>query len=74
MTYKLENRIVENVEVDGIDMKDYPDMVMAYVSKATFKDSGVELDDDQLIELQENNADAFYESLNDEVLSIADRY
>ena len=74
MTYKLENRIVENVEVDGIDMADYPDMVMAYVSKATFKDSGVELDDDQLIELQENNYDAFYESLNDEVCCIADRY
>ena len=34
MTYKLNNLEVTDVKVDGIDMKDYPDFVDAYIDSA----------------------------------------
>ena len=71
---KLNNLKVIDVEVDGLDMKDYPDFVDAYISEAKFANTKQPLTDEQLCELQDQNPDAFYEALNDECLSIADRY
>lgn len=71
---KLNNVNVIDVEVDGLDMKDYPDFCDAYISEARFADTKQPLTDDQLYELQEQNPDAFFEAVNDECLSIADRY
>ena len=72
MTYKLNNLKVTDVKVDGIDMKDYPDFVAAYIDSAKFVSSGKELTDEQLVELQEENSELFYEDVMDEVISIAD--
>ena len=52
MTYKLDNLEVTDVQVDGLDMKDYPDFVDAYIDSAKFVSSGKELDDVQLEKLQ----------------------
>ena len=72
MTYKLNNLEVTDVKVDGIDMKDYPDFVDDYIDSAKFVSSGKELNDEQLVELQEENSELFYEDVMDEVISIAD--
>ena len=72
MTYKLNNLEVTDVEVDGIDLKDHPDYVMAHIDSAKFVSSGKELNDEQLVKLQEENSELFYEDVMDEVISIAD--
>ena len=61
-----------NVEIEDIDMKDYPDFVMAYIDSAKFVSSGKELNDEELIKLQEENADLFYEDLYDKCIDIAE--
>ena len=48
MVYKLNNLEVKDVEVDGIDMKDYPDFCDAYIDSAKFVSSGKELTDVEL--------------------------
>jgi hypothetical protein len=72
MKYKLNNLEVTDVEVDGLDMKDYPDFVMAYIDSAKFVCNGKELNDEELIKLQEENADLFYEDLYDKCIDIAE--
>ena len=74
MVYKLNNLEVTDVEVDGIDMKDYPDFVDAYIDSAKFVSSGKELTDEQLVELQEENSDLFYEDVIDKVIEYADMH
>ena len=74
MTYKLNNLEVTDVKVDGIDMKDYPDFVDAYIDSAKFVSSGKELTDVELEQLQEQNADEFYEDVMDKVIDIADMH
>tara|TARA_B100000989_G_scaffold294960_1_gene275027 strand:- start:694 stop:918 length:225 start_codon:yes stop_codon:yes gene_type:complete len=71
---KLDNVVVIDVEVDGLDLKDYPDFCDAYISEAKFRDTKKPLNDEQLVELQEQNPDAFFEAVNDEFLSIVDRH
>ena len=72
MKYKLNNLEVTDVEVDGIDMKDYPDFVDAYIDSAKFVSSGKELNDEQLVELQEENSELFYEDIMDKCIDYAD--
>lgn len=43
--------VLDDIEIDDIDMNDYPDFCDAYISSATYK--GVELTDDQLDELND---------------------
>lgn len=71
---KLNNVNVIDVEVDGIDMKDYPDFCDAFISFARFENTGIALDEEQLYNLQEQNPESFYETVHEEVLSIADKY
>lgn len=42
---------ITNVEVEGIDTKDYPDFVDAFISYAEY--DGVEMTDEQLDEINE---------------------
>ena len=72
MKYKLNNLEVTDVEVDGLDMKDYPDFCDAYIESAKFVCNGKELNDEELIKLQEENADLFYEDLYDKCIDIAE--
>ena len=74
MTYKLNNLKVTDVEVDGIDMKDYPDFVDAYIDSAKFVSSGKKLNDEELVKLQEENSELFYEDIMDKVIDYADMH
>ena len=74
MTYKLDNLEVTDVEIDGLDMKDYPDFVMAYIDSAKFVSSGKELNDEELIKLQEDNSELFYEDVMDKCIDYADMH
>ena len=53
-------------------MKDYPDFVDAYIDSAKFVSSGKELNDEELVKLQEDNSELFYEDVMDKVIEIAD--
>ena len=45
---------IENIEIEGVDDKDYPDFCDAYISYATWIDTGKELTEDELIQLTED--------------------
>ena len=72
MTYKLNNLEVTDVKVDGIDLKDHPDYVDAYIDSAKFVSSGKELNDEELIQLQEENPNDFYDDIMDEIYDMVD--
>lgn len=45
--------LVEDLEVDGVDTKDYPDFCDAYFSHGVWKETGIELTEDELENLAE---------------------
>jgi hypothetical protein len=47
----LNGQQVVDVEVDGVDGNDYPDFCDAHFSYAVYEGSGIELTDDELIQL-----------------------
>ena len=49
---KMDYKKIDNIEVDGIDTKDYPDFCDAYISSADY--DGVPMTDEQLDELNED--------------------
>lgn len=51
----------QNIEIDGIDYRDYPDFVDAFISYAEYED-GTELTDSELDVLNENS-DFVYEQV-----------
>ena len=58
---KLNGREVVDVEVDGVDTRDYPDFCDAYFSYAVWEDTGEELTDEELEELTEKYSDVLNE-------------
>jgi hypothetical protein len=56
---KIDVNKLENIEVDGIDTRDYPDFVDAFISYAEM--DGVELTDEQLDELNDDYPDLIYD-------------
>ena len=72
--FKLNDKEVINVEIDNLDMADYPDFVDAYISEAKFKDTNEQLSDNELADLQEQNPDSYFEAVNDACLDICDRH
>ncbi len=58
---KIDVNKLENIEVDGIDTRDYPDFVDAFISYAEM--DGVELTDEQLDELNDNYPDLIYDAV-----------
>jgi hypothetical protein len=48
---ELNGKKIGDVEIDGVDTKDYPDFCDAHFASATFED-GTELTDGELDELQ----------------------
>ena len=60
----LNGRKVIDMEVDGVDSRDYPDFADAYFSYACYED-GTELTDDELEQLTEQNADVLWEKAYD---------
>ena len=48
----IDYKKIDNIEIDGIDTKDYPDFCDAYISSADY--DGVPMTDKQLDELNED--------------------
>ena len=51
---KLNGRKVVDVEIDGVDPTDYPDFCDAYFTYAVYEDTGEELTDTELEELNDS--------------------
>ena len=45
---------VENMEIDGVDTKDYPDFTDAFIARAQWVDNGKDLDDDELMSISDD--------------------
>lgn len=70
MKIELDVKRVVDVEIDGIDMRDYPDFCDAYISKASYKKedgSFRDLDEDECQFLQEEHSEWFYDKITDKV-------
>lgn len=52
-----------DIEVDGVNIRDYPDFVDAYISSAIWKDTGEKLTENELTELNENYQDIIYNAV-----------
>ena len=52
---KLRNAKIVDLEVDGVNTWDYPDFVDAFVSYAVWQDTGKELTDQELDELNDKH-------------------
>lgn len=59
----FKNRTVVDIEIEDIDPRDYPDFCDAYVSHAVWEDTGVELTDEELNELNDQCSDQVYEEV-----------
>lgn len=62
--YKINGRPVGEFEVDGIDTRDYPDFVDAFISSATFLDTG-EMVDDATLDQINDDSDLVYQAVQD---------
>lgn len=60
---------VENIEIDGIDRKDHPKYVDAYIASAKWKHSGKDLTPNECAELTENNYDYINQQCNENAFS-----
>ena len=58
---------VRSIEIDGIDMNDYPDFVDAYIIAADYED-GTPLTDDEVQQFQDENYDLVGELIHDRQL------
>lgn len=58
---QLNGRKVVDVEVDGIDPRDYPDFCDAYFASAIFEDTLEELSEAELDQLRDDNPDQLWE-------------
>lgn len=64
MATKLRIEDVGYMEIDGVNMREYPDFAEAYASYAEYKD-GTELTQEELDELSEHHHDYIHEYLFD---------
>jgi hypothetical protein len=58
---KLNGRVVVDVEIDGVDPRDYPDFCDAYFSYATYEGTNQELTDEELEDLANAYGDVLHE-------------
>lgn len=59
----METKNIRVIDIDGIDNRDYPDYVDAYISAAEWKDTGCSLSEKELDELNEEHVDFVYEEV-----------
>ena len=52
MSFNMDYKLIDNIEVDGIDTKDYPDFCDAYIVSADY--DGVPMTDEQLDEVNDD--------------------
>jgi hypothetical protein len=60
----LNGRKVIDIEVDGVDSRDYPDFADAYFSYACYED-GTKLTDEELVKLADQNGDVLFDKAYD---------
>lgn len=46
---------IVDIQLSGIDMRDYPDFVDTYITSAVWDDTGLDLNDSELDELNEDS-------------------
>lgn len=63
----LNGQKVQNIQIDGINRRDYPDFVDAYISYAEFQ-NGEPLTADQLDDLNDECGESINEMIHDRVL------
>jgi hypothetical protein len=61
----MDYKLIDNIEVDGIDPKDYPDFCDAFIASADY--DGKEMTEEQLDELNEDS-DFVYECVQNHLL------
>ena len=49
----MDYKLIDNIEVDGIDTNDYPDFCDSFIASANY--NGVPMTDEQLEELNEDS-------------------
>lgn len=62
---KLALNLIDNIKVDGIDTKDYPDFADAYISSADY--DGKEMTEEQLETLNSDYPDFVYEKVMESI-------
>ena len=63
----LDRLNVDSIVVDGIDMRDYPDLVDSYAEYAEWK-NGDPLTDEQLEELNESHCGIVQEAARNQII------
>ena len=58
---KYDLTLIDDVDIEGIDMRDYPDFCDSFLVSATY--DGRELSEDELDHIQISNPDWFYEQV-----------
>ncbi len=66
---KLNNRTVIDTEIDGIDLKDYPDFCDVFFSAGVWEDNGKDLSDTDLEILTDEHRDELHERATLDALS-----
>jgi hypothetical protein len=56
MKANFKNREIVDIEIEGIDLKDYPDFCDAFISSAAWLDTLELLSDEELDELNEDSS------------------
>ena len=61
----IDVKKLDDVQVDGIDFRDYPDFCDAFLVYATYE--GRELTEKELDDVQEENPDWFYQQIENAI-------
>ena len=64
MNFKMDYKLIDNIEIDGINTKDYPDFCDAYIVSADY--DGKPMTEAQLDEINEDG-DFQYECIMNEL-------
>ena len=65
---ELNGREVEDIQVDGVDPRDYPDFCDAYFCSAVWVDTGKFLQDGDLEQLTDENPELLWEMAYESLL------
>lgn len=63
----MKNININSIEIEGIDIKDYPDYCDAFISYAEYKD-GTILNDEQVEKLNEDHSEIVNELIHENQL------
>jgi hypothetical protein len=70
-TVQFRGRMVDNLSIDGVDYKDFPDFCDAYFEHAVWADTGEWLTDEELNSLSEEHGDIINEMAHESVVCYA---